>query len=582
MTRSTQFTAPTGVASSRNSDSHYDVIVVGAGFAGLFMLYRLRGLGLTAKVFEAGSGVGGTWFWNRYPGARCDVESTEYSYSFSEELQQEWEWTERFAGQAEILTYINHVADRFDLRRDIQCNTRVLAATFDDGTNEWSVETDQGDWATARFCIMATGNLSLPNVPTFKGLESFKGNWYHTGLWPQDGVDFTGLRVGVIGTGSSGIQCIPMIAKQASHLHVFQRTPNFSLPAHNRPLTADWVKWVKANYPELREKARRAKSANALYSVPEKSVFEVSDEERQQTFERCWSIGGLNYLRAYNDITVNAAANETACEFVREKIRGIVNDLQVAEALLPNDHYLGTKRPCTDTGYYETFNRDDVTLVDVRQSPIERVTPTGVRTQDGDYELDAIVFATGYDAITGALRNIDISAKGGASLADKWEQGPRAYLGLMSAGFPNLFFITGPGSPSVLTNVIVAIEQHVNWLTDCLAHMQQTGVNRMEADKGFEDRWVDHVDELAHKTLMPTVNSWYTGANIPGKPRRVFTIYTGGFGNYREKCFEVAANGYVGFLMNNVPSAEVMDVDEFRRSDSLGKLRITPSFVCLM
>lgn len=529
--------------------SEFDVIVVGAGFAGLYMLYRLRELGLNVKVFEAGSGVGGTWFWNRYPGARCDVESTEYSYSFSEDLQQQWCWTERYASQPEILKYINHVADRFNLRAEIQLNTRVVSATFDPQTNRWTVRTDQSDIVSAPFCVMATGNLSLPNVPKFPGLDCFAGKWYHTGLWPSEGVDFTDQRVGVIGTGSSGIQIIPIIAGQAKHLYVFQRTPNYSVPAHNAPLDPKYEQWIKANYAALREAARKSKGANALYSVPDKSALEATPEERERLYAERWSIGGLNYLRAYTDLYTNREANETAAEFVRSKIRNMVRNPAIAEALAPSKgHYIGTKRPCTDTDYYDTYNRDNVTLVDVKRSPIEQIIPKGVRTQNAEYELDAIVFATGYDAISGALLNIDISVKDGGSLADKWANGPHSYLGLMAAGFPNLFFITGPGSPSVLTNVVVAIEQHVEWISDCLKHLRATNVERIEADLAYESHWVTHVDELASKTLFPLTNSWYCGDNIAGKPR-IFTIYTGGFGTYREECCEVVANDYAGFLM---------------------------------
>ena len=540
-------TMPVSKDMGSSGGNKFDVVVVGAGFAGLYALYRLRALGYTVQVYEAGSNVGGTWFWNRYPGARCDVESTEYSYSFSEELQQEWNWTERFAGQPEILKYINHVADRFDLRSAIQCDTRVESAEFDTACNQWTLKTDQGDTVTAGFCIMATGNLSLPNVPNFKGLNTFSGKWYHTGLWPTEGVDFTGLRVGVIGTGSSGIQSIPIIAQQAKHLHVFQRTANFSLPARNAPLDPERVKNIKANYPALRETARRSKGANALYSVPDKAAFEVTAEERERSYSERWAMGGLNYLRAYTDLFVNKDANETAAGFIRRKILDTVSKPDTAQALAPRDHYVGTKRPCTDTNYYETYNRANVTLVDVKRAPIQQVTPQGVQTQDAQYELDALVFATGYDAITGALLNIDISVKGAGSLGEKWAHGPRAYLGLMTAGFPNIFFITGPGSPSVLTNVIVAIEQHVEWIAECLKCLKAQGYDRIEADLEHENQWVQHVDEVASGTLFPTANSWYVGANIPGKPR-IFTIYIGGFGVYREKCFEVAANNYEGFL----------------------------------
>ena len=538
-------------AARAGRDSEFDVVIIGAGFAGLYSIYRLRALGLKLKVYEAASGVGGTWFWNRYPGARCDVESMEYSYSFSDELQQEWNWTERYAGQPEILKYLNHVADRYDLRDDIQFNTRVVSAVFDRDTSQWTITTNQGDEITASFCIMATGNLSLPSVPKFKGLESFAGAWYHTGLWPIEDVDFTGRRVGVIGTGSSGIQAIPLIAQQAEHLYVFQRTPNFSLPANNHPLDPEYVKKIKSNYAAIREKARKSKFGNARYDSPQKSALEDSPEERRRLYEDRWTTGGLNFTRTYKDLLTNKEANETAGEFVRTKIREAVKNDTVADVLAPKDHYIGTKRPCTDTDYYETYNRKNVTLVNVKESSINQIIEHGIQTENAEYALDAIVFATGYDAVTGAILNIDISVKGGTTLAEKWKDGPRAYLGLMASGFPNLFFITGPGSPSVLTNMVCAIEQHVEWLSDCVDHLRKNNFRQIEADPQHEDKWVDHVNDLAANTLYPSAKSWYTGANIPGKPR-IFPIYIGGFGVYREKCIEVAAHNYIGFSMIKV------------------------------
>ena len=521
-----------------------DAVVIGAGFAGLYMLYRLRQLGLTTRVFEAGDGVGGTWYWNRYPGARCDVESMQYSYSFSEELQQEWQWSERYPRQDEILNYINHVADRFGLRPDIQLQTRVTSAVYDDTSRRWTVGTDQGDQVSARFVISAGGCLSAARVPDTPGLSAFKGKWYHTGNWPHQPVDFTGQRVAVIGTGSSGIQIIPAIARQASQVVVFQRTPNFSIPAWNRPLPqADQQAW-KANYSEHRKQARTTRSG-ILYEYSQRATADVSEQERQQEYERRWARGGANFTHAFNDIFIDKRANDSAAEFVRAKIRGTVKDPRIAALLAPTDHAIGTKRICVDTDYYATFNQPHVSLVDLRSTPIEQITPTGIRTTAQSYELDAIVFATGYDAVTGALDRIDIRGQGGQSLKEKWSHGPRTYLGLMSAGFPNLFLITGPGSPSILTNVVVAIEQHVDWIARCLRHMLDHQLQVARADARDEEQWVAHVNEVASRTLFPTANSWYMGANIPGKPR-AFLPYVGGLQNYTVICEQVVSEGYKG------------------------------------
>jgi len=527
-----------------------DAIVVGGGLGGLYALHRLRGLGLTARVFETGSGVGGTWFWNRYPGARCDVESMEYSYAFDDDLQQEWKWPERYGTQPEILRYINHVADRFDLRRDVILNARVVSAVFDPARAMWTVRTDRGDVARAPFCIMATGNLSTPRVPDFKGIETFKGRWYHSGLWPHEGVDFSGLRVGVIGTGSSGVQMIPLIAAAAKHLHVFQRTANFSLPARNGPMDLEIEQTHKAEYPARRAAAYETPFGIAGFPPPVKSALEATPEERDAKYEAKWAEGGsISFLYSYNDLLVNQAANDTASEFVRDKIRSIVRDPAVAELLAPKDHPIGTKRLCLDTNYYETYNRDNVTLVDVGSSPIQEITATGVRTADAEYELDAIVFATGFDAMTGALREIDIRVGNGPTLAETWAGGPVTYLGLMVSGFPNMFTITGPGSPSVKTQMIVAIEQHMDWIADCLAAMRARGMRRIEPSVEAERDWVRHVNEIADGTLYPLANSWYVGANIPGKPR-VFMPYVGGFALYKKTCDAVAENGYEGFVMS--------------------------------
>ena len=525
-----------------------DAIVVGGGLAGLYALHRLRSMGLRALVLEAGRSIGGTWFWNRYPGARCDVESLEYSYSFSDELQQEWVWPERFAAQPDILRYINHVADRLALRPFILTDARVVSAVFDPGTDRWTVTT-AGEVFQAPFCIMATGNLSLPRLPPFRGLESFKGNWYHSGLWPEEGVDFSGRRVGVIGTGSSGIQMIPIIAEQAGHLVVFQRTANFSVPAENRPITPELDRSHKERYRYWRDEARRTPFGIAGHPPPTRSALEDAPEQRARVYEEKWGTGGnISFLYAYNDLLVNRQANETAAEFVRNKIRSIVRDPKVAELLMPRDHPIGTKRLCLDNGYFETFNRDNVTLVDVRSDPIAEITPSGLRTRTRAFELDDIAFATGFDAMTGALLNIDISVDGGPRLGDKWAHGPRTYLGLMTAGFPNLFMITGPGSPSVKSNMIASIEQHVDWIADCLRHLDDKKIRQIEADEGAENSWVDHVNKVADATLYPQANSWYNGANIAGKPR-VFMPYVAGLDKYRKICDEVAADDYRGFSL---------------------------------
>jgi cyclohexanone monooxygenase len=534
--------------SETNTDtpSAFDAVVVGAGFAGLYMLYRLRELGLRVRVFEAGSGVGGTWYWNRYPGARCDIESMEYSYQFSEELQQEWEWTERYASQPEILRYIEHVAERFDLLRDVQLDTRVRAAHFDDSRNQWEIETDAGN-ATATFCIMATGCLSCSHTPAIDGIERFRGPTYHTGRWPHDGVDFAGKRVGLIGTGSSGVQAIPMIAREAADLTVFQRTATYAVPAHNAPLDPEYQHDVKARYAKFRAANRQTHLGfGSDYPASDELAAEATEAEREARYEERWARGGLHFMGAFVDLMLDADVNEDAAEFVRRKIRGIVGDPAVAERLSPSQE-LGCKRLCVDTGYYETFNRENVHLVDVGTTPIESFTATGVKVADREYEFDVVVFATGFDAMTGALHRIDIRGLHGQSLKEKWAAGPRTYLGLGTAGFPNLFIITGPGSPSVLSNMVPAIEQHVDWISDCIAHMRSRNLTRIEAERPAEDDWVAHVNELADLTLYPRCNSWYLGANVPGKPR-VFMPYLS-FPDYVAKCDAVAATGYEGFAL---------------------------------
>jgi len=538
-------TAIPAQAPEQSAQTQYDVIVVGAGFAGMYALHKLRGMGFKVRVYEAGSGVGGTWYWNRYPGARCDGESMFYSYSFDDALQQEWTWSERYAAQPEILAYANHVADRFDLRRDIAFDTRVKSMTFEEPDRIWRVETDTGERIKARYCIMATGCLSVPNEPSFPGQDTFRGATYHTGRWPHEPVDFTGQRVAVIGTGSSGIQSIPVIARQASRLTVFQRTANYSVPAWNGPLEPDTVRAMKAIYPELRDKQRATLTGNMFESAGP-SAMAVSKEERARAFEACWQRGGLGFMAVYGDVQRNDQSNQAAAEFIRGKVRQLVEDPVKAEILAPKGTF-GCKRLCVDTDYYATYNRANVDLVDITDTPIDCITPDGVSVGGKVCEVDAIVFATGFDAMTGALLRIDITnATNGASLREIWADGPVTYLGLQVAGLPNLFTITGPGSPSVLTNMIPTIEQHVEWIADCLDDMREKGLDLIAPTQEAQSAWVEHVAETADHTLRGTCNSWYLGANVPGKPR-VFMPYIGGMIAYRETCAQVAADGYTGF-----------------------------------
>lgn len=538
------------------STREVDVVVVGAGFGGMYAVHRLRELGFDVHAFEAGSDVGGVWYWNRYPGARCDIESMEYSYSFSDELQQEWQWSQRYPTQPEILTYAQHVAERFDLRPHITFDTRVVSADFDEDTVRWTVTTDGGDTVSARFCVMATGVLSEPRIPPFPGLARFVGAVHRTAQWPHEAVELHGKRVGIIGTGSSGIQVIPHLAEEASELYVFQRTPNYSISGANRPLEPGEVERIKANYPALRDHARRSHGGSTI-PINRVSALAVSDEERLRVFEQRWTMGGFAFLAAFEDVTLDERANELAAEFVRAKIRSIVRDPAVAELLVPRDHPIGSKRICVDTGYYETFNRPNVHLVDLRDEPIDTFTETGLRVGEREIPLDVVVLATGFDALTGALNAIDIRGRGGRTLRDAWAAGARSYLGLQVAGFPNLFTQTGPGSPSVLSNMILAIEQHVDWIGDCLVHLRDHGYASIEADEDAQDRWSEHVAEVAGTTLYPRANSYYVGSNIPGKAR-VFLPYVGGVGRYRKRCDQVAANGYEGFVLTpstTVPAA---------------------------
>ena len=526
-----------------------DVVIVGAGLAGLYMLHRVRRLGLSVRVYETGDDVGGTWYWNRYPGARCDVPSLEYSYSFDPELEQQWEWTERYATQPEILRYIEHVAERYDLRRDITFGTRVESAVYQEETNRWVVTTDAGEQVSATWFVTAAGCLSAPKTPEVRGIETFRGPVLSTSSWPREGVDLSGLRVGVVGTGSSGIQAIPLLAEAAASLTVFQRTPNYTVPARNASLDPDHQRAWKARYREHRAAALQARTGILVERGTQKAL-EASAEERGQRFEKCWHAGAFAcYTASYTDLVTDLAANETVAEYLRGRIRETVEDPELAEDLTPRDYPFGTKRVCLDTGYYETFNRDDVSLVNLRRTPIVEVTPRGLRTTEQEHEFDALVFATGFDAVTGPLLRMDIRGRGGVSLREEWSAGPHSYLGLQVCGFPNMFTITGPGSPSVVSNVIVSIEQHVDWIAECLQHLRDSGIDSIEPDPDAQAAWVDHVRDVAAATLYPLAPSWFVGANVPGKPR-VFMPYLGGVPAYREKCREVVDAGYQGFVLD--------------------------------
>jgi len=528
----------------------FDALVIGAGFSGLYQLLCLRDrLGLSVQVLEAGAGVGGTWYWNRYPGARCDSESHSYCYSFSEELTREWEWSERYPGPPEILRYLNHVADRFDLKRDIRFNTRVTAAHYDETANLWRVSTQAGETFMAQFLITAVGCLSAANIPNIPGLDTFEGRWYHTGQWPHEGVDFRGKRVGQIGTGSTGIQAAPVIAETAAHLTVFQRTANYSVPARNAPLTPEFRRYAKQNAAEIR-RVMHASVNGHPWLIADRSALKTAPEERQAVYEAAWESGGLRFRATFQDLLTDKAANDTAATFIRGKIGEIVKDPATAAKLSDFDHPYASKRPPIDTDYFETFNRDNVELVDVRAEPIEKITPRGIRTRHAEYPLDIIVFATGFDGMTGSLLRMDIRGRDGLSLANAWKAGPRNYLGLQVAGFPNLFTVTGPGSPSVLCNMPVCIEQHVEWITDCIAHMRNHGLKRIEPRNEAVASWVAQVNAAAEATLLPQAkHSWYLGANIPGKPR-VFMPYAGGMARYRKICADVAAKNYEGFTFS--------------------------------
>jgi len=525
----------------------FDVAIVGAGFAGLYALHRMRGLGLRAVVLEAGAGIGGTWYWNAYPGARCDVESFEYSYSFDEDLEQSWRWSERYAKQPEILEYLEHVAERFDLMRDIRLDTRVTSAHWQDASSSWRVGTTGGELEAA-YLVMATGCLSKPNVPKLDGIESFEGPLFHSGRWPKEGIDLGGRRVGVIGTGSSGVQIIGNLAPKVSELFVFQRTPHWVVPAGNRPTSDDEDRETKRTYRALREKLAGSLLGMAVESRGG-SALEAREEDRNRRYEETWQIGGPAFLLSYDDLLFDPAANATACDFIANKIRSIVDAPETAEALIPDAgrYPVGARRLVMSDKYYQCFNRPNVHLVDARRDPISRITATGITQKSGTHtELDVIVLATGFDALTGALLNIDIRGRNGISLAEKWSAGPSSYLGVAVEGFPNLFTITGPGSPSVFSNVAVSIEQHVDFVTDLIVWMRDRGLSATEPASLFEAGWGEKVLAVAKPTVLMSVDSWYWGANVDGKPK-AFMPYLGGVGAYSDECNEIALAGYKGF-----------------------------------
>ncbi len=544
------------MSQSQMRSNEVDAVIVGAGFSGLYMLHRLRELGFTTRLFDAADGVGGTWYWNRYPGARCDSESHYYCYSFSDEIRKEWKWSCRYPAQPELLAYLNFVADRLDLRKDIDFGTRVAAGNYDEEAHRWVVETDQGETVRARFLITGVGNTSTPAKPSIPGLESFAGDVYHTALWPHEKVDFSGQKVALIGTGSSGIQSTPMIAEQADHLTVFQRTANYSVPARNHDLTDEMRRGLEENYTEMRQLVL-ASPIGMPFEIPQKSALEVSDEERTATLDKLWEIGSFRFMfTSYHDIVVDLKANATVAGYIEAKIRDTVNDPAKADVLCEFNHPVGTKRPPIDTNYYETFNRDNVSIVSIRKNPIREATVDGLIMENGDkHKVDSIVFATGFDTVTGTLNKLNLRGKGGVSLADKWQDGPRAYLGLCTAGFPNLFMITGPGSPGILTNFPGCIEQNVDWIADVMTHMRETNAVEIETSENTEAQWMQDITDVANTTLMTTVDSWYMNTNIPGKPR-VFSAYFSGMHTYAEVCADVAANDYKGF---EVRSREMAD-----------------------
>ena len=529
----------------------YDAIVIGAGIAGMYQLYRLRQLGLSVRVFESGDGVGGTWYWNRYPGARFDSESYSYGYSFSKELLQEWEWSEHFSAQPETLHYLNFVADKFDLRKDIEFNSPVSAASYDDNEHRWEIVLDDGRRAQAQFLITAIGILSAPQMPNIESIDSFQGKAFHTARWPHAPVDFAGKRVAVIGTGATGVQVIQEVAKTAGHLTVFQRTPNYCAPLHNSPIDDETQRSIKASYPEIFATCRES-HGGFIHNADPRHALEVSPEEREAFYEQRYSEPGFGiWMGNFRDIFVDQAANDTISAFIRNKIRQRVKDPAVAEKLVPKDHGFGTRRVPLETNYYEVYNQENVLLVDVRETPIERVTPTGITTSAAEYAFDIIIYATGFDAVTGAFDRIDIRGVHGQTLKDKWADGPRTYLGIQIAGFPNLLTLVGPHNAATFCNIPRCIEQNVEWVTELIRYMRDNDYTCVEPTMEAEDTWTEHVYEIATRMLFNTVDSWFMGinTNVPGKQKRTFLLYSGGAPAYRERCDEVAAHGYEGFAL---------------------------------
>ena len=533
------------------SPKHYEVSIVGAGLSGMYQLHRLRQLGLSVRVFEAGSGVGGTWYWNRYPGARFNSESWTYGFSFSDELLQEWDWSEHFSAQPETLRYCNYVADKLDLRRDITFNSRVVSAAYDEEANEWELLFEDGRRIRSRFLVTAIGPLSAPTMPAIPGLEDFRGEAYHTGTWPHEKVSFEGKRVAVIGTGATGVQAITEIAKTVGHLTVFQRTPNWCAPLHNSRIDAETQARIKATYPEIFARCRNSFGC-FIHAADPRNALEVSPEEREAFYEKLYAEPGFGiWMGNFRDILIDKAANDTITDFMRRKIRERVRDPALAEKLIPTNHGFGTRRVPLESGYYEVYNQPNVRLVDLRETPIERIMPSGIKTSDAEYQFDMIIYATGFDAITGAFDRIDIRGRGGLRLKDKWANGPRTYLGLQIAGFPNMLTLVGPHNAATFCNIPRCIEQNVDWVTDLLRHMRERGYTRVEPTAAAEDAWTQHVHESAARLLLLEVNSWMTGINrnVAGRQKRTFMAYAGGAPKYREKCDEVAARGYEGFVL---------------------------------
>jgi len=540
----------------RTSEHEFDadVIVVGAGMAGLYALKVLRDRGFRVIVLDRAAGVGGTWFWNRYPGARCDIPSLEYSFGFDPELEQEWEWSEHFSPQPEIESYLNHIADRYNLRPDIRLETGVAAMTFDDARDSWVVDTENGEQLRSRFCVMATGGLSAPHRPDWPGLDSFAGEIVQTSLWPEGGVPLDGRRIGVVGNGSSGVQIIPELAKVAGHLTVFQRTAAFAWPSQNRPLTPEHQAEVKSRYREVRAQQYASPLATAhttgavifTFADPDKLILESTPEEREAVLEEF----GFNASRIWGDALRDMTANEMAVELFREMVRRTVHDPEVADSLCPKDYPLGCKRPVLDNGYFETFNRDNVTLVDLRKDPILDVVPEGIRTESGVKEIDLLVFATGFDAVTGSLTRIDIRGTNGHRLRDDWADGPRTFMGFSVAEYPNLFMVIGPGSVGVLANYPPHIELQVAWIADFLDHLSNNGNTRAEVNVDAQEQWCAEVEaaSVGTKFTAPNCNSWYNGDNIEGKAR-VLPIYLSGLDRFMTRAREVAANDYEGFIV---------------------------------